>query len=264
MSMDEDNSLTNARPSGAGLVAASCVMAFGIALAGFFVGQQLELGLSHLHTPRLVSVKGLAERSVKADLALWPMRFVATGGDLGAVQAKIDADTKTVVTFLKAEGLPEQAFTIERTDVVDKEANRYREDRSENNRFILYGNILIRTADVDLVDRLASKTQDLVKAGVILTQEGAEGDDRASLAPFFLFTRLNDVKPDMLAEATRNAREAAEQFAHNAAVPLGALVTANQGVFTILPGDSYPSAREETQVSKVVRVVSSVSYALAN
>ncbi len=266
MSLEDDSPLSEGRVcgTGTGLVAAACLLAFGIGLAGFFIGQHVEGGLSHLHAPRLVAVKGLAERSVKADLALWPLRFVATGDDLGAVQARIDADTKTMTAFLKSEGVPESAFTVERTDVVDKQANRYGSERPDGNRFILYGNMMIRTTDVDLIQRLSGKMQDVVKAGVILTQDGAEGNDRASLAPFYLFTRLNDIKLDMLAEATHNARSAAEQFARDAAVPLGGIVTANQGVFSILPGDSYPMAREETQPNKVVRVVSSVSYALAD
>lgn len=261
MSLEDDAPLNPPPSQGLGLVTAACLLAFGIGIAGFFIGQHAENGLVQLHGAHVVSVKGLAERAVKADLALWPMRFVATGGDLGAVQTKIDADTKAIMAFLKNEGLPDDAVTIERTDVVDLLARAYRNGNDHDNRFILYGNIMIRSADVDLVQRISGKTGDLVKLGVVFTTEGAAGAS-AALSPYFLFTHLNDVKLDMLAEATRNARGAAMQFAQDANVPLGALVKANQGVFAILPGDPYPAAQEETQIDKIVRVVTSVDYAI--
>ncbi len=258
MSFDDDT-INSGHPSSLGLVAAACVLALGLGAGGYFFGTALDRGFERLHKPHTVSVKGLAERAVKADLALWPLRFVATGSDLAAVQMKIDADMKAVTAFLKEQGLSPEEVIVGRTDVVDKLANEYGEEKNNDNRFILYANVMIRSANVDAVQTISRRISELVKSGVVFTAAGA---GRASLSPYFLFTKLNDVKLDMLAEATRNARAAAEQFAHDASVPLGTLVEANQGVFSILPGDPIPDASEDTQVNKTVRVVSTVQYAV--
>lgn len=238
------------------------MLALGLGVGGFFFGQAFQTGLSRLHTPHTVSVKGLSERPVKADLALWPLRFVASGNELAPVQAKIDSDLKAVTDFLKAQGLKDDEVTVGRTDVVDLMAREYRSDNVKDTRFILYANIMIRSNNVDLVHTISRKVSDLVKTGVIFTTEGVGSP--ASLSPYYLFTKLNDVKLEMLSEATRNARAAAEQFARDANVPLGGLVQANQGVFSILPGDQTPNASEESQINKTVRVVSTVEFALAN
>lgn len=248
--------------SGTGLVAAACLLALGLGVGGFFLGQALETGLSRLHVPHTVSVKGLAEHQVKADLALWPLRFVTAGNDLAAVQTKIDNDQKAVAEFLKTEGLKPEEITLQRTDVIDLLAKEYRNENLKDTRFIVYGNVMIRSTNVDLVQTISRKITDLVKNGIVFTTEGLGSS--ASLTPYYLFTKLNDVKLDMLAEATRNAHAAAEQFARDANVQLGGLAQGSQGTFSILPGDQFPGATEETQVVKTIRVVSTVEYGLGN
>jgi hypothetical protein len=265
MNMDDEHASLGS-PS-TGRVAAACVLALGLGIGSFLMSQALEVGLGRFHAPHTVSVKGLSERQVKADLALWPLRFVETNNDLSAAQAKIEVDLKTVVDFLKAQGLNDNEIAVGRMDVVDLMARQYRNQTTGDNRFILYANVMILSTNVDLVQALSRKISDLVKSGVIFTVEGArQGEDGtpASLSPYYLFTKLNDVKLEMLAEATRNARAAAVQFAHDADVPLGGLVQANQGVFSILPGDRLPGASETAQINKIVRVVSTVEFALAN
>jgi len=261
MSLDDDTIREGS--SSLGLVAAACVLALGLGAGGYFMAKTIDSGLGKLRAkPHEVTVKGLAERSVKADLALWPLRFVATGNDMAELQTKLDNDQKSVVEFLKAQGLPEDEVIVGRRDVVDLMAREYRGEGSQNNRFILYANLMIRSGNIDLAQQSSRKIGDLVKSGVVFTTEGPGSP--ASLSPYFLFTKLNDVKLEMISEATRNARAAATQFASDAAVPLGPLTEANQGVFSILPGDQFPGASEETQVNKTLRVVSTVAFGLAN
>lgn len=150
-------------------------------------------------------------------------------------------------------------------EVTDRLASEYQANPNAEhtlNRFVVYGNVMVRTGSVNAVQNTSLKIGELVRAGVVFTAEGPQG--RASLAPYYLFTKLNDVKLEMLTESTHNARSAAEQFARDANVPLGPMLNATQGTFTILPGDNMPGAIEESQIVKTVRVVSTVSYGVGD
>lgn len=260
MSFDDDRGYGSGT-GGLGLIAAACLLALGIGLGGYFMAQALQNGLKSLPKANSVTVKGLAERQVKADLALWPLRFVTAGNDLGSLQQKIENDQAAIIAFFKANGLNETEVIINSMEVVDKSAAEYQPETPPQNRFMLYGNIMIRSNNVDMVQGASRKLGDLIKGGVIFTTGGR---DMATLSPFYLFTRLNDLKLDMLSEATRNARAAADQLAKDANVPLGVLISASQGVFSILPGDQMPGASEDTQINKNLRVVTTAEYRLAN
>ena len=255
MTFDDDRSYPAG--GGLGLIAAACLLAMGIAFGGYNIGHAVLQAFPKTGT---ITVKGLAERQVKADLTLWPLRFVATGNDLGSLQAKIEADQATVVNFLKNSGLAEDEVTIASMEVVDKAAAEYQPDQPPQNRFMLYGNVMIRSGNVDAVQQASRKLGDLIKGGIIFTTGGR---DMATLSPYYLFTKLNDVKLEMLSEATRNARAAADQLAKDANVMLGGMANASQGVFSILPGDPMPNASEDNQIMKTVRVVTTAEYRLA-
>jgi len=233
---------------------AALVLAAGIALSGWFVGQGF---LEGRQADRYVTVKGFAERIVKADLALWPMRFVATGNDLTRVQEKLRSDAAAVLAFLADAGIPREAVELQSVEVTDLLAQAYRSGPVES-RFIVAQTLMVRTDDVDSIIQASQKLDALVDAGVVLSSEmGPSGS-----GPFYLFTRLNDLKPEMIADATRNARAAAGQFAEDSGSALGGIRTANQGLFQILPRDDTPGMMEPRQVMKTVRVVSTIQYLL--
>jgi hypothetical protein len=232
-------------------VVAALIVAVGVAAAGWFVGDGVRSGRP---SERFVTVKGVAEREVNADLALWSLRFVATGDDLAAVQAKSRADAQRVTEFLVGAGLPADAVEVQGIEVTDALANPYRSG-PVSSRFVVAQTLLLRTTDVDAVARTSQRVGDLVDAGVVLSAEGRTG-------PSYLFTRLNDVKPEMIAEATRRAREGAEQFARDAGSRVGGIRRANQGLFQIQPRDDTPGVREDQQIAKTVRVVSTLDYLL--
>ena len=234
-------------------VVAAALVALGLGLGGWFVGQGLVAARSG---DRAVAVKGVAEREVKADLALWPLRFVATSNRLEDAQAKIVKDTAAVSDFLARGGLAADAVQVYRIEVTDLLAQAYRSGPVES-RFIVAQTVMVRSNDVDRVAALAGRIGELIEAGVILSSEGEQG-------PFFLFTRLNDVKPQMIAEATRSARAAAAQFAADSASTLRGIRQANQGLFQILPRDAAPGQLEERQIHETVRVVTSVEYRLVD
>ena len=206
---------------------------------------------------RIVTVKGLAERDVRADLALWPLQYKTTDDDLASALAKIADDEAAVRTFFASGGIGENAISVQAFSVVDQLAQRYRSGPVQS-RYIVSQTLLVRTNDVDAVAGLAQQVGALVKAGVILSNDSGQS------GPVYLYTKLNEIKPAMLAEAQASAREGAAKFAEDSGAAVGGIRRANQGVFQILPRDRAPGLYEPGQVNKTVRVVSTVDYALVD
>lgn len=233
-------------------ILSAIVIAIGIAAAGGLLAD----GVREARTAdRYVTVKGLAERDVKADLALWPMRFVATGNALAEAQAKIRSDASTVVAFLTGAGIAREDIAVQSLEVTDAFAQPYRSGPVES-RFIVAQTLMVRSTDVERIAAASQAVGDLVAAGVVLSAEGQGG------GPAYVFTGLKDIKPEMIAEATRSARAAAEQFAADSGSRIGGIRTANQGLFQIQPRDAAPGEMESRQINKTVRVVSTVEYRL--
>jgi uncharacterized protein len=231
------------------------VIALGLATGGRFVGSgfvESRLGV------RSVTVKGLAERDVRADLAIWPLRFVATGNELTVVRDKIVADEAAVRAFVAGAGLNSPSVEVTGFEVTDALAQIYRSGPVES-RFVVAETLVVRTTDIDGIAGLVQRVGELIAAGVVLSSEGA-----AASGPVYLFTGLNAAKPEMVAEATRNARASAEQFANDSGSRLGGIRSASQGVFQILARDEAPGLMESYQINKQLRVVSTVEYFLAD
>ncbi len=234
---------------------AAALLAVGIAAAGWFVGHGFIAGRAG---ERFVTVKGVAEKPVDADLALWPLRFVTTSNQLAEAQERIARDAQRVLEFLAASGLSRDAVEVQSLQVSDLLAQVYRSAPIES-RFIVAQTLMVRTADVARVAQASQRVGDLVAAGVVLSSEG-----QPPPGPIYLFTRLNDIKPGMIAEATQSARDGAEQFARDSGSRISGIRRASQGLFQILPRDDVPGASQETQIAKTVRVVSTIDYALAD
>lgn len=234
-------------------VLAAALVATGIALAGRWIAD----GIVHARMgDRYVTVKGLSEREVESDLALWRIRFVATSNDLAEAQARITADARKVMEFLAGAGLASEEVEIQSLEVTDLLAQPYRSGPLES-RFIVAQTLLVRSSAVDRITAASQGIGALVEAGVVLSSEGP------GQGPLYLFTRLNDVKPDMIAEATRRAREAAEQFAADSGSRIAGIRRASQGLFQILPRDKAPGLEEARQRSKTVRIVSTLEFLLS-
>lgn len=222
------------------------LIAIGLIGAGAFIGS----GVVNAQVGnRQVTVRGLAERNVVADLAVLNLSFKAANDDLPTAQGKIDGDLALVRAFLTRQGYPAGAVTIGRLQVVDTRAREY---GSTDNvvRYILTQGVTVRTTDVQRVAQTERALNDLVREGVQL--------DFA--APTYVFTKLNEVRPAMIAEATASARSGAEQFAKDSGAPLGPIRQATQGSFEILAREDIDS--ESTSLDKRVRVVATVSYQL--
>ena len=232
---------------------ASIILACGIALGGFFPGyyyyqSQLE--------NRTVTVKGLAEMNVKANLALWKIKFKTTGNDLAALQKKMETDLAAIKAYLLEKGFKPEEIIIGRMNTNDLMTNPYRDAKAEDSRYILDQTITVRSENVDTTESALREIGSLVAQGIIFDNQ----DYNSPIS--YLFTELNQIKPQMLEQATQNAKQAAEEFAKSSGSTVGKIKNANQGVFSILPREQIPGANETDQIEKTVRVVSTVVYYL--
>jgi uncharacterized protein len=235
-------------------ILSALLLALGWTLGGLFIGHGFASGRAR---DRYVEVKGLAEREVTADLALWPLRYVTTGDDLSVAQTQITRSTRQVFAFLSKHGIDTALVQLQALEVSDAFANRFPGERG-GPRFVIQQTVMVRSGNPAVVMAASQKVSELVAAGVVLSSSGEYGIG----GPTFVFTRLNQLKPSMVAQATANAREAAEQFAKDSRTALGGIRQASQGVFVILPRDQAPGVNESNQLQKIVRVVSTVQYFL--
>lgn len=223
-----------------------------LALGTLLLGLCIYFGLSDFAAKdRVVSVRGLAEREVKADHVIWPITYKTTGNDLSAIYSELNAVNPRIRQFLITNGVRKQDISVGAPQIVDLRAERYT-DNTPRDRYNVTSIITVSSADVDKVRSLMSRMGELLKQGIAISA----GDYGTQVQ--YEFTSLNTIKPQMIEEATRNAREAAEKFANDSESKLGKIKTATQGLFSIDDRDQY------TPYMKKVRVVTSVEYFLKN
>jgi hypothetical protein len=241
----------------AGIIA-SLVIAAGIALAGWFVGHGVSsTGARH----GTVTVNGVAERAVQADRAVWPLRLTATADVLKTAQAELDSDRARLMTFLSEAGFVDASVTVKGPLVTDLNADPTAVPDGGRDRYIVSQTVVLRTPNVELVQDAAAQTRQLVRQGVSLG--GRRGHDEQGRGPRYLYTRLDEVRPAMLAKATMNARATAEQFAADAGARLGRITGADQGAITVTPRSGEDAGPVWTHRRKTVRVVSTVTFRLS-
>ena len=222
-----------------------------IAAAIVIAGAMLPISVSRLKSfERTVDVKGLCEKEVMADKVIWPLTYKVVGDELSPVLSEIESNNSAIVRFLKAGGIEDAEITISTPAISDKYASEY----GSNDRVFRYLATCTITVCTDKIDRMLSlqaSQSDLLRSGITFSSDwGTE--------PQFKFEALNDIKPEMIAEATANARQAADKFAKDSDSRIGKIKTAGQGTFSIEDRDS------NTPQIKRVRVVTYVTYYLKN
>lgn len=227
------------------------IIAIGLLFVGFFPGYYYYKSKFNYNA---VTVKGLAETDVVADLAIWEIKFVATGNDLVKTKDNLEKQTDAVIGFLHDNGFNDNEIEMGGVETNDLMANPYRGNEDVKSRFILTKSMTVRSAQVYNVAETYTKTGDLINSGVVF-------ENRYDSPISYVFTRLNDIKPQMLEMATKNARASALEFAKSSGSRVGKIHSANQGVFSILPRDNA-NANELQQINKKVRVVATVEYFL--
>ena len=234
-------------------VIAGALIGLGVSSAGYFAGDAFLKSKLEL---RNVTVKGLSEREVKADLGFWPVRFVVTGPSLEVARAKLETSEAAVKSFLKSKGFADTDMSVQNIQVEDRMAGYNAQGIPEDTRFVLTEDILVRSIEVEKLADAARSIGDLLRSGVVFSA------DAYNAGPSYIFTKIADLKGDMLAEATKRAREAADKFAQESGAKVGDIQTANQGIFEIKPAVEIPNDRPEKQIDKAVRVVTTITYFL--
>ncbi len=223
-------------------------LVLGVAIV--MLGLSIESGMmSFAERERVVSVKGLAEQEVMADHVIWPIVHKAVGNNLAQLNGEIEQKNAKIIVFLRENGIDESEISLTAPEIIDMQAERYSNNQSPY-RYNITTVLTVSSNKVDCVRQLMTQQNELLRQGIAITG----GDYRYNTE--FQFTKLNDVKPQMIQEATKNARAAAQKFAEDSDSRLGKIRTADQGLFTISNRDEY------TPYIKKIRVVTRIDYYL--
>ena len=224
-----------------------------LAIGIFLGGRSIKQGIVQFkEMDRTVTAKGLAEKEVKADKATWPLKFKELGNDPAELYGRIEKDNSIILEFLKSNGLTDDEISVAPPTLVDQQANMSYSNETVRYRYKANCVVTVVSRNVDLVRKLVNKQPELMRQGVTIV--GNEYDDESVVS--YEFTGLNTIKPEMIAEATKNARKTAERFAEDSESELGKIRTADQGQFSIESRD------KNTPWLKNVRVVTTVVYYL--
>jgi hypothetical protein len=228
------------------ILIAAAILALGMIVGGFLLGDGMKRAKM---AERSVTVRGLAERDVTADLATWTIVFTEQGSELAPVQAAIEQDTRTVHDFFRRAGFKEAEVTSAGAGV-----NQFFDSNRGVNSVTVRQRLQLRTNDVMKAKAAFARQFDLIRSGVAL-EEGT--------AMVYSFTKLNDVKPSMIAEATKDARKGAEQFANDSGTEVGGIKSATQGYFSIGARHGENEGSGSDSPFQKVRVVTTIDFYLA-
>lgn len=221
------------------------ILAVAIVVFGTFVKNSLD---RFTDKERVVTVKGLSEREVPADKVIWPLIYKELGNDPADIYQRIEKKNATVMDFLKKHGLTDNEISVNPPQVKDRFADSWSQENILN-RYVASSVIIVNSTQVDLVRNIMQKQAELMKIGIALISE-----DYGNNMVKYEFTGLNEIKPEMVEESTKNARATAEKFAKDSYSELGKIRRATQGQFSITNRDN------NTPHIKNVRVVSTIEY----
>jgi hypothetical protein len=221
----------------------------GMTVLGFILG---KAAITFKEYERTVTVKGLSEREYEADIVIWPIQFTEAKNDLGQLYQSIESSTSKIKTFLENSGLNTDEISYATPAITDKSAQQYGGSSVVEFRYTALQTVTVYTKNVDSVRKIMGSLSELGKEGIVFT-----GGDYQSQTEY-VFTKLNEVKPEMIEEATRKAREVAQKFATDSQSKLGKIKKAYQGQFSI-----YPRDKNNPHIKKV-RVVSTIEYYLSD
>lgn len=224
------------------VILGSTILAVGICILGLCIKAGVD---NFAFRDRVVTVRGLAQRTVEADYVTWPMSYSIAGNNLAQLYNNMQTNNDIVVKFLTENGIDRDEISVNPPDLYNSDGNRYAPERARY-QYSLSVTITVATKKVAKVRELLSRQSELLKQGV------AANNDYIN----YNFTGLNNIKPEMIAEATKNAREAADRFAQDSDSKVGKIKTATQGQFSI------DNADQSTPQLKNVRVVSTIIYYL--
>ena len=228
-------------------IISAIIIAAGIVVMGFALRSGI---VTFKYMDRRVTVKGLSEREVKADKVTWPLVYKELGNDPAAMYQLLVYKNRQVVAFLKSAGIKDEDISVNPPVITDRQADNYGNEIM-NYRYKAKSVITVTSSDVDKVRSLMRRQSELMKQGIALVSE-----EYSNTTVSYEFTGLNKIKPEMIEEATKNARATAQKFADDSESSLGGILSAQQGQFSIEDRDS------NTPYIKRLRVVNTIEYSL--
>ncbi|MFW6347806.1 MAG: SIMPL domain-containing protein [Cyclonatronaceae bacterium] len=235
--------------SGYGLMALALALLTGLSVLGFMMNSSVKTFKDY---ERSVTVRGLAEQEHLADVVIWPLQFSVASNSQDDIYQQLEENAAKVQAFLSERGLSEDEISVDVPIVTDRSAQRWGADANMQFRYVATQAITVYSPRVEHVREMMREVGELGKQGVII------GSDDYQMRTEYLFTRLNDIKPEMIEAATVEARKVAEKFAEDSGSTLGKIKRASQGQFSISERD-----RNNPHIKKV-RVVSTIVYYLAD
>lgn len=227
----------------------SIAIALGLTVLGFQLG---DAAIKVKQYERSVTVKGLSEREVNSDIILWPIQFTAAGNDLEGLYELTDKNTVKIKNFLVKNGVPSEEISFSSPSITDKSAQQWGNNTKAEFRYTAIQTVTVYSKNIEAVRAVMSELSELGKQGIVFSGGNYQSQTE------YIYTSLNDIKPEMVEEATRKAREVAEKFAKDSESKLGKIKKASQGQFSI-------SARDKNNPHiKKIRVVSTVEYYLSD
>ena len=228
------------------VILSSVILALGIVLLGLFIRSGLN---SFSANQRVVEVRGLCEREVMANKVTWPIVSKTVGNDLVALYQEVETTNNAIVKFLKENGITDDEISVNAPAVTDMQAESYNGEPTPF-RYRVTTVVVVTSSKVQEVNALMERQTQLMQQGIAIVA----GD--YNYQTLYEYTDLNKIKPEMIAEATKNAREAANKFAEDSGSQIGTIQKATQGQFSIEDRDAY------TPYMKKIRVVSYITYFL--
>ena len=230
------------------LILGVCLI-LGLSSLGYLLGDAAKKFKEY---ERTVTVKGLSEKEYQADIVIWPIQFSTANNNLEELYKSIDDSTAKIRSFLEKSGIKNDEITLTSPTITDKSAQRYSNQSKAEFRYTASQTVTVYSKNIETVRKIMGTMSDLGKQGIVFTGGNYQSQTE------YIFARLNEVKPKMIEEATRKAREVAEKFASDSKSILGKIRSASQGQFSIRARD-----KNNPHIKKV-RVVSTVTYYLSD
>lgn len=224
-------------------------IAIGLTLLGYLLGSS---AIAFRELERTVTVKGLAEQEYPANIVLWPIEFTLADNNIESLYATVESQTDQIRGFLLENGIDRSEISVSSPSVTDKTAQQWGGGQQPTYRYSAVQTVTVYSDKVSVVRPVMSKMSALGKQGIVFTNNNYQSRTE------YLFTKLNDIKPQMIEDATRKAREVAIKFAKDSDSRLGKIKRASQGTFSISPRD-----KNNPHIKKL-RVVSTVEYYLSD
>lgn len=194
-----------------------------IVIAAYFLGNAY---VNRANPPQIISVTGLGNENFTSDLIVWEGQFSTTNGNLKAAFEQLKSDKEIVRSYLVSKGIVEDNIIFNSVQTTEQRDNKYENGNFVGSTFrgyMLTQTIKIESQNVAVIEGVAREITELLNKGVQFN----------SYPPRYYYTKLADLKIEMISKATEDARLRAESIAQNSGSSLGDLISAKMGVFQI-------------------------------